>query len=261
MKTKLSLVSLLFAVGSLLGPARAETIPAKTIAAAAERAIENAYLRADAAALADAVKPLDAAIARAPNDPALLYTRAFAHYASSVLHRKPTDRAALQQCFETSVSLLERVKGAPWEAEADALRASILGQLIGLKGGMSGMTLGPQSDRLLQRAEKAAPGNPRVLMFRGISLLNTPAIFGGDTAAGTKLLQQAVDRFAAGSSPTNGPQWGQADALTWLGIGKQKAGDTAGARAAWQQALALEPNYAWVKFALLPSLDQKQNRK
>jgi len=227
------------------------------LAADTESALEHASLRGDAAALAEAVKPLAAALARAPNDPVLLYTRAYAHYASSALHRWPSNPAALQKCFESAVALLERVKGAPWETEATALQGSILGELIGLKGGLAGMTLGPKSSRLLARAAQAAPNNPRLLLFRGISLLSTPTMWGGDPVEGAKLLQQAVDRFASDNAAAPGPHWGRADALTWLGIAKQKAGDTAGARTAWQQALAIEPDYEWVKFALLPSLGQK----
>jgi len=249
MKTKLVL---LFAV--LTAMAHAESSPASILAATAERAIERAALRTDAAALAEAVKPLDGALAQTPNDPALLYTRAYGYYASSMLYRRPSNPAALQKCFESAVALLERVKGDPWEAEAAGLRGSILGQLIGLKGGLAGMTLGPESGRLMAHAAKAAPDSPRVIMFRGVSLFNTPAMWGGDPAEGTRLLQQAVDRFAASDLPANGPHWGQADALTWLGLAKQKAGDFAAARAAWERALALEPDYGWVKFALLPSL-------
>ncbi len=250
MKTKIFLLTAV-----LIASARAESPSTNTLTAAAERAIERASLRVDAAALAEAVNPLDDALARAPNDPALLYTRAYGYYASSALYRRPSNPAALQKCFESSVALLERVKGDPWEAEAAALRGSILGQLIGLKGGLAGMTLGPDSGRLLARAAKAAPTSPRLLMFRGISLFNMPAIWGGDPLEGATLFQQAVDGFAAHDLAADGPHWGRADALTWLGIAKQKTGDFAAARAAWEQALALEPDYGWVKFALLPSLD------
>ena len=250
MQTKLVLL-----LAVLTAMAHAGSSSASILAATAEGAIERASLRMDAAALAETVKPLDDALTPAPNDPALLYTRAYGHYASSALYRRPSNPAALQKCFESAVALLERVKGDPWEAEAAALRGSILGQLIGLKGGLSGMTLGPESGRLLAHAAKAAPDSPRVLMFRGISLFNTPAMWGGDSTEGIKLLQQAVDRYAASDLPADGPHWGRADALTWLGIAKQKTGDFAAARAAWEQALALEPDYGWVNFALLPSLD------
>jgi len=252
MKTKLLLLAAV-----LVANAHAESSTNDTLAAAAERAIERAYLRADATALAEAVKPLAAALAREPNHAALLYIRAFGYYAATAPLRAANDKEAIQAQLEQAVALLKRVKGAPWEAEAAALRGSILGQLIGLKGGLAGMTLGPESSRLLAHAAKAAPASPRQLLFRGISLLSTPTMWGGDPGEGAKLLQQSVDRFAADDLPADGPQWGRGDALTWLGIAKQKAGDFAAARTAWEQALAIEPDYAWVKFALLPSLGQK----
>jgi tetratricopeptide (TPR) repeat protein len=255
MKTQLLLFAAVLTTGASAEPSTSASL------IAAERAIEHAYLCADAAALAEAVEPLNAALARAPDDAALLYVRAFGYYAATAPLRAANDKEAIQTQLEQAVALLKRVKGAPWEAEAAALRGSILGQLIGLKGGLAGMTLGPESSRLLARAAKAAPDNPRLLMFRGISLLSTPTLWGGDPIAGTKLLQQAVDRFARDDAAAPGPHWGRADALTWLGIAKQKAGDKDGARTAWQQALAIEPDGAWVKFALLPSLGQRSPKQ
>jgi tetratricopeptide (TPR) repeat protein len=252
MKTQLLLLAAVLTTG-----ASAESPTSASLATVAERAIEHAYLCADAAALAAAVKPLAAALAREPDNAALLYVRAFGYYAATAPLRATNNKEAIQAQLEQAVALLQRVKGAPWEVEAAALQGSILGQLIGLKGGLAGMTLGPKSSRLLARAAQAAPDNPRGLLFRGISLLSTPTMWGGDPVEGTKLLQQAVDRFVGDDVAAPGPHWGRADALTWLGIAKQKAGDTAGARTAWQQALAIEPDYAWVKFALLPSLGQK----
>ncbi len=257
MKTKLLLILLAIATG-----ARAQTPDAAAIAADAERAIERAYLRASETSLAAAVQPLDAALAADPKNPALLYTRAFAYFAAIPPLRIKKNNDAMLGQFEKAIALLERVKGQPWEAEAAALHGSILGEIIGLKGGMSGMTLGPKSGRLLDRAAKALPDNPRVLLFRGTSLFSTPALFGGDAAAGMKLLQQSADIFAAAKdAAAPGPHWGRADALTWLGIAKQKAGDTAAARDAWEQALVLEPDYGWVKFGLLPSLGGKTSVK
>ena len=256
MKTKLLLLllALVFNVS-----ARADT---PFDSNATERAIEQAYLCASEPQLAEAVKPLGVALAADSKNPSLLYERAFAHYAATVPSRATNNKDAMLAEFEQAIALLERVRGQPWEAEACALHANILGFLIGLKGGVSGMTLGPKSNQLMARASKVLPNSPRVLLFRGEALLNTPAAFGGDPIAGVKLLQQAVDLFGAmetnptrATIPAAGPLWGHADALTWLGLGKKKAGDLAAARMAWQQALALEPDYAWVKFVLLPSLD------
>lgn len=258
MKTQLLLAFSLLASVVLASLARAEPTNADALAADAERAIERAYLRASETSLAEAVKPLDAALATDPENPALLYTRAFAHYAATAPLRATNDKEAMQAEFEKAIALLERVKGQPWENEAAAFHGSILGSLIGIKGGMSGMMLGPKSGQLLSRAEKALPRNPRVLLFRGISLINTPPAFGGDPVKGAQLLQESADAFVKADLAAPGPHWGRADALTWLGIAKHKAGDLAAARAAWEQALAIEPDYGWVKFALLPSLDQKK---
>jgi tetratricopeptide (TPR) repeat protein len=240
-----------------LSCAPSEPVNADKIAADAESTIERAGLRGDAAALADAVKSLETALAVTPDQPALLYTRGFACYMDSGLHRGPKEQAAREQCLKDAVSFLERVKGAPWEAEAAAMHGAILGELIGLQKdpAEAGAKLGPESGRLLAQATTAAPSSPRVLVFRGRSLLFTPKEYGGDPAEAAALLQQAVDRFAAPGTHPPGPAWGRADALAWLGIAKQRAGDLAAARAAWQQALAIEPNYGWVKFALLPSLN------
>jgi hypothetical protein len=101
-----------------------------------------------------------------------------------------------------------------------------------------------------------APDNPRILFFRGVSLVTTPEQWGGDLTLGTQLLEQAAAAFdhqAKGASV----HWGHGESLVWLGIAKQKAGDISGARKAWQQALGLEQNYIWVKYVLLPSLEKK----
>lgn len=227
--------------------------------AALESAVERAYVHASSTDLATASAAIDAALAADPKNPALLYERGFATYAAAMISRAHTDKQATIARLETAASTLGRVRGQPWEAEAEALHSSILGQLIGLKGGMSGMTLGPKSSQLIARAARQLPGSPRVQLFRAISLLNTPAAFGGDPAEGMKLLQEVVTAFATPAA-TEGPRWGHGDALAWLGLARQKNGDTAGARQAWEEALALEPDFAWVKFALLPSLNQKTAR-
>ena len=226
-------------------------------AATAEHAIERAGHCTDAAALANTIKLLDTALAAAPDQPALLYTRGYAAYVDSELHRGPKDHAACERALREADRILERVKGAPWEAEASAMRGAVLGSLIALQEDIAtaGATLGPEAGRLLAAAAAAAPNSPRVLLFRGQSLLFTPPEYGGDPAEGATLLQKAADGLAA-SAPPDGPRWGHAEALAWLGLAKKQAGDLAAARAAWQQALAIEPNYAWVKFALLPSLGQ-----
>ena len=254
MKTGLLVLAIALAANAGAEPSAPATL------AATETAIERAGLRADADALAQAVRPLDAALAREPDNAALLYTRAFGHYAATAPLRAAKERGAMRVQLEQAVALLQRVKDPRWAAEAAALHGGILGQLIDLEGGVSGMTLGPKSRRLLEQAARTAPASPRVLLFRGIAQLNTPPIWGGDPAEGAELLQQAVDRFEAGAQPAGAPRWGHAEALAWLGIARRRAGDTGRARTAWERALVLDPDYRWVRLALLPSLAKNRGQ-
>jgi hypothetical protein len=229
------------------------------IARSAEAAIERAAARGDAPALAAAMLELDAALAAHASDPALLYVRAYADYQSAGLRRAPGERAERERSLNAAVLRLPQVKGAPWEAEAWAMESAILGEMIGLSSdpATAGAELGPKSMELLDRAMKAAPESPRLLLFEGRALLFTPPEYGGDPGRGASLLQHAVQRFGA-APDASGPQWGHVEALVWLGVARQRTGDPAGARAAWQQALAIEPDHRWVKFGLLPSLDAGQ---
>lgn len=224
-----------------------------------EAKIEHAVLICQAEQLTGQVVAIDNDLAATPKDPALLYLRAFAHYAEACVARSQKSIAVAVTHMETAEKMLEPVNDPVWSAEALALRGYILNQLIGVKGSASSMKLGPKSSSLLGQAASVAPSSPRVLFFRGVSLVTTPEMWGGDLAQGIKLLEQASQVFA--SQPASAPlHWGRAESLTWLGIAKQKSGDLAGARAAWEQALAVEPAYGWVKSILLPSLDKASGK-
>ena len=80
-------------------------------------------------------------------------------------------------------------------------------------------------------------------------------MFGGDLAGGAGSLEKAVELYDK-PSETVLPRWGKAEALAWLGLARQKSGDPAGAKAAWDRALAIEPELSWIKLVLLPSLEK-----
>lgn len=222
--------------------------------------MERFSLRNEAEPLAAEVAKMEADFVAAPSDPALLYGRAFAHYAEASAARAAKDKEAAEKHLMAAAGLLERVPGEAWEAEAVAFRGYLLNQMIGLKGGMAAMRLGPQSSELLARAGALAPENPRVLFFRGVSLVKTPEMWGGDIPAGIKLLERAAAAFERQPADAR-VHWGRAEALAWLGIARKKAGDLAGARRAWEQALAVEPGYGWAKHVLLPSLEKGSGKK
>ena len=80
-------------------------------------------------------------------------------------------------------------------------------------------------------------------------------MFGGDPEKGMLGFQQAADLFAAEvvDDPLM-PDWGHAEAYAWLGQGHMANGAQEQARAAFEKALALNPDYGWVKYVLLPKV-------
>lgn len=218
-----------------------------------ETKIEHAALCADADLLTVQVQQIEAELAAKPGDPALLYSRAFAHYAEASLARAQKDKNKTEAQLEAAAKLLEQIKDPAWEVETVALHGYVLNQLIGVNGGKSAMSLGPESSSLLDQAGGKAPDNPRVMFFRGVSLVTTPEMWGGDLAGGIQLLERADEAFKKQAKDAV-VHWGRAEALAWLGIAKKKSGDLNGARKAWESALAVEAEYGWVKYVLLPSL-------
>ncbi len=132
-------------------------------------------------------------------------------------------------------------KAEPKNAEAFALESSLLGLKM-MGAGADVMTLGPLSMQAMMKAAKLAPANPRVLFLQGLSLLYTPAQFGGGAAPAIAVLRDAA-RAAAADAPADSlaPAWGHDDAAVWLAQACMQSGQGADARAALRDALAANP--------------------
>ena len=144
----------------------------------------------------------------------------------------------------------------PQAAEAYALLSSVYGWQIGLSP-MKTMLLGPKSGKAIQRAKQLAPDNPRVVLNAAISDFNTPEMFGGSKEKSLQGLQRAAELFAQ-EEPTDPiqPVWGHRETYAWLGIAYQNRGELESARAAFEKALEVDPNFGWVKYWLLPELEK-----
>ncbi len=142
--------------------------------------------------------------------------------------------------------------------EALAMRSGCLGRKSGLKP-ITAMITGPQSGMAISKALELEPNNPRVLMTRGISLHNTPAMWGGDREEAMHVLEEAIRQFELENveDPVL-PSWGHEEAWTWLGIGRLDSGDTEGARNAWEHALEINPDFSWVRDVLLPGITENE---
>jgi len=148
------------------------------------------------------------------------------------------------------------LKAKPDDAEAHALRGSVIGDRIG--GVFSGMSLGPKASKSLNRAFELDPKNPRVALQRGVSYFYTPKAFGGGPENALQELERAQQLFQAEEKDRPWPNWGRVDALAWLGLVLAQSGRVEEARAAYKKALQLEPDHAWIRRELLPALEASE---
>ena len=222
----------------------------------ASREIEAATVVGDLDRLTNAAATLDRVLTVTPNDPLLLYYRSLALYrmASQYTGMKKNDEA--KRALDEADLLLEQATAKSPTADALALRSSVIGLMIGLSGNpLSGMTLGPKSSGLLDRAKEMEPKNPRVWLMSGMSAMFTPKTFGGGTDKAERDLRKALLLYETDHPVSPAPSWGRADAYIWLGQALHKNDKPDEARTAYQQALELQPNNQWVLRVLLPSLD------
>jgi tetratricopeptide (TPR) repeat protein len=228
-----------------------------TWADSARREIEVANAQGDRARLAGAVATLDRALTVVPNDPLLLYYKGYALYRESgVLTGMGKEKEARAE-LEEADRLLERSNKVKPTADAHALRSAVIGQMIGVSGNpLAGMRLGPRANAEMERAEELGPKNPRVWLLKGLSAIFTPGMFGGGLDKAELNLNKAIELYATDRPTSPEPSWGHADAYVWLGQVRERQKKPDEARAAYQRALEIEPDYAWVKRVLLPGLDR-----
>ncbi len=175
------------------------------------------------------------------------YQFAYAQYRLAVTASVRTDEAVLKPALEAAADRLEQLiasePAAPQKAEALALLALTRGMQAGYYP-IKGMYYGQKSDKALQTATALQPQNPRVTLAAAILAYQTPTLFGGDKKAALQHANAAISAFAA---PCQEICWGQAEAYVWRGLAKKAEGDLSGAKADWQQALQLAPDYSWAK--------------
>jgi len=140
-------------------------------------------------------------------------------------------------------------------AEVISLLASVYGIQISVDPSL-GPTLGAQNAALISQALEIAPNNPRVLLQSGISKLNTPEFFGGSKTKALAYFKKSVKSFESGEEDEDDIEWGYFDALAWLGITYTQLKEYSTAVEVYNKALGVEPDYSWIKNALLPSAEE-----
>jgi tetratricopeptide (TPR) repeat protein len=218
--------------------------------------IAQATPSGDVDALKTAYAMLERASVASPDDPWPLHYQALALYREATV-RMGRDNADVRPMLERIDSLLERSAKLKPVPETHALRASVLGMMIG-SNPLRGMLLGPRSNSQMDRAIELGPTNPRVWLLRGIGAFNTPSMFGGGAEKAEAYLKKAIELFANDHPQPPAPDWGLGEAHAWLGQTYAKQNKIDSARMNYERALAIEPGDYWVRMILLPALDRKK---
>lgn len=165
------------------------------------------------------------------------------------------DAKVVRPHLDNAIAHLEKaVKHDDKFADAHALLASFFGEKLRLDPSL-GIQYGPRSQQLLGRAMSLAPSNPRVVLMNAMSTYYTPEMWGGSKERGLEGFRHAATLFAEEDldNPLL-PAWGHEEAYAWIGIAETDQGNVAAAREAYNQALAINPEFDWVKYSLLPQL-------
>lgn len=222
--------------------------------------IEQACITGSVATLAKARKALLEEIAALPPEKASVERHMLA-YIDWRLSHIPKELGPIpaepETLLEEAREQLEKlVRQEPSNAEVHALLGSVYGGQISLNP-MSGMTLGSRVDEVLAKAAMLDPENPRVALQAAASAYYTPQQYGGGIDKAEEKLKQAEALFAKEPRQKPWPNWGRMDLLAWKGQILAARKDFAGARAVYERALALQPDYAWIRHVLLPALDKQ----
>ncbi len=175
------------------------------------------------------------------------YQFAYAQYRLAVTASVRADEAVLKPALTATAERLEQLIAAEPAVTLKAEALALLALTRGMQAGyypIKGMYYGQLSGKALDAATALQPHNPRVALAAAILAFQTPTLFGGDKKAALNHANAAIGAFAA---PCQDICWGKAEAYVWRGLAKKEAGDLSGAKADWQQALQLAPDYGWAK--------------
>jgi len=250
--------------GTPMGSASANALPSTT--ATTDSLVQRAKTlirKATDAGSVDSLKQARALAERATNGDE---NRALAHYYIGLadfrmINQIPEDdEERREQVIEDAIGHLKRTTDIdPEMADAWALLSGCYGRMMEMNP-MQGMSLGPKANDAMKKAKEFGPDNPRVWIIDGTSDFYTPSMFGGDKERALEKFEKAA-RLAEQESIDDPlmPGWGHAEAYAWIGIAHMDAERYDQARAAFEKALDLNPDYGWVKEVLLPKANEKQS--
>lgn len=174
------------------------------------------------------------------------YHKAHVAYRLAITHlnlgnKKEADQA-LDIVLDTLPTLLEE---QPDHVEAMSILASSIGLRVAIKPYRAPFIAG-DSKGWVEKALLNHPDHPLPYMIKGISLFNSPPLFGGDKQEALKMFELAQQRYENQQANI----WGEPENLYWLGLNYAALNKTDLARDYLQKALDQVPEFKQAQRAL-----------
>jgi tetratricopeptide (TPR) repeat protein len=157
--------------------------------------------------------------------------------------------------YDTAQEICKELLAAKqFEGEAKTLVAALYMMRLA-SNPMEAIALAPKIYELLDEAEAAPGSNPRALIVKGVMLMNTPPMFGGSVEKAIEAFTKGLAMYEADKKDVK-VTWGYEEMHAWLGQAFEKNNQPDKAKEIYTKALKIAPDFAWVKFNLLPNLEK-----
>jgi tetratricopeptide (TPR) repeat protein len=217
--------------------------------------LHNKDLLLKADNLYEAVLKLDS------SNTAALYGQTFIEYRLLEMSLQKGSDTLFDQYYQQAIDNAKKLASMDkYTSEGKSLLAGIYMMKIA-SSPLTAVTLSSEINDLLDEAEQANPQNPAAFIVRGEMKFNTPKMFGGSYEEAAKNFNKAVS--ICEQNPDTGlvdVKWEYLESLAWLGRTLVQLENYDAAKFTYQKAISIQPDFTWVKYALLPELEKKMQK-
>jgi len=217
--------------------------------------IHEAYVHGRMHLWEQALKAMTDQYRHSPSD-SLLYDILLAQY-GLIGHYLEEDRdAEAEALLAEAEKYLTRLEKRPgFAVESMLFEAAFKAFRINLRP-RRGISLGPQSSRLINQALDSDPSYPRAHLEKGNMLYHAPRLFGGSKKESIPHYAKAIALWEQ-ELPKN-QRWLYLSTLVSLAKAQKDTGDLDQAIATLEKALQFEAEFQWVRDELLPEFRDKR---